>query len=285
MSPGTRVLLVAAALSAGCAHLKTTDRLDEARATYEKAQQGPAADSSPADLATAKKFLDLAEKGLETGDPKLVDDRATVAILKVQSAEALGRTHELAAERDRTLQAVSVTKQQLLDEAKQKLMLARAEIEKEKAARDAMETRLTQNKSTLAAQTEIRDLPQGTVITLPGGALFQQGRADLLPAGRDQLSRVADFLKSADRSARVTAQPPTRGSRKAALSLSGKRAERVRDYLVGEGVTAQQIITDPPTATPTRPLPNSPEFATNGAVDIVLEPARGGSGSAAGPGK
>ena len=100
------------------------------------------------------------------------------------------------------------------------------------------------------------------------------------PAG--SLSRVADFLKSASRSARITAQPPIQGSRKAALALSGKRAERVRDYLVGEGVTAQQVIADPPSATPTRPLPNSPEFATNGAVDIVLVPARGGAGGGSG---
>jgi len=280
--PVTLVLL-GAALSAGCVHLRTTDRLDEARAAYEKAQQGPAADSSPADLATAKKFLDLAEKGLETGDPKLVDDRATVAILKIQSAEALGRTHELAAERDRTLHAVSVTRQQLLDEAKQKLALAQIELEKEKTARDTMAARLTQSRDLLASQTMIRDLPEGTVITLPGGQLFQQGQAELLPAGRDQLSRVADFLKTADRSARVTAQPPRHGSKKARLALSGKRAERVRDYHVGEGVTAQQIVADPPSATPTRPLPKSPEFATSGAVDIVLEPARAGTASEAGP--
>jgi outer membrane protein OmpA-like peptidoglycan-associated protein len=283
MRPGTRALLLGAALSAGCAHLTTTDRLDEARATYEKAQQGPAAESSPADLATAKKFLDLAEKGLETGDPRLVDDRATVAILKIQAAEALGRTHELAAERDRTLQAVNITKQQLLDEARQKLQLAQAELEKEKAARDSMETRLTQSKDVLARQTMIRDLPEGTVITLPGGELFQQGRAELLPAGRDQLSRVADVLKTSDRAARVTAQPPTHGSKKARLALSGKRAESVRDYLVGEGVTAAQIVTDPPSATPTRSMPNSPEFATSGAVDIVLEPARGGAATDASP--
>jgi len=273
------LVLLGAALSSGCVHLATTDRLDQARAAYEKAQQGPAADSSPADLATAKKFLELAEKGLETGDAKLVDDRATVAILKIQSAEALGRTHELAAERDRTQQAVSVTKQQLLDEARQKLQLAQAELEKEKIARNTMEARLTQSPDVVARQTMIRDLPEGTVITLPGGQLFQQGRAELLPAGRDQLSRVADFLKTSDRSARVTAQPPSRGSRKAKLALSGQRAESVRDFLLGEGVTAHQIVTDPPSATPTRPLPKSPEFATGGAVDIILEPARAGTTS------
>jgi hypothetical protein len=83
----------------------------------------------------------------------------------------------------------------------------------------------------------------------------------------------------------VTAQPPSRGSRKAARALSGQRAERVRDFLVGEGVTAQQIVADPPSATPTRQLPNSPEFATNGAVDIVLEPVRAGAGGGASPGR
>ena len=85
-------LLLGATLCVGCAHLRSTDRLDEARGAYEKAQQGPAAASSPADLATAKKFLDAAEKGLETGDPKVVDDRATIALLKIQAAEALGLT-------------------------------------------------------------------------------------------------------------------------------------------------------------------------------------------------
>jgi outer membrane protein OmpA-like peptidoglycan-associated protein len=272
----TALLLLAVTLPAGCVHLRSTDRLDEARAVYEKAQQGPAGASSPADLATAKKFLDLAEKGLETGDPKLVDDQATIAILKIQAAEALGRTHELAAERDRTLQALAATRQQLLDEAQQKLALTRVELEREKAGRDAAEARLAESKAVLAREAQIRELSEGTVITLPGGQLFHQGQAELLPSGKDRLSRVADYLKSASRSARVQAQPPKKGSRKAALALSGKRAESVRDFLVGEGVTARQIIAEPPTATPTRTLPNSPEFAANGAVDIVLEPARGG---------
>ena len=282
MSRTTLLVLLGAALSAGCVHLQRTDRLDEARTAYEKASRGPVAESSPADLATAKKFLDLAEKGLETGDPKVVDDRATVAILKIQAAEAVGRTHELAAERDRALRALSATKQQMLDDAQQKLALAHAELEKEKAGRDAAEARLAQSRAVLARETQIRDLPEGTVITLPGGQLFQQGQAELLPAGRNRLSQVAEFLKTASRAARVQAQPPRQGSRKAALALSGRRAERVRDFLVGEGVTAQQIRTEPPSQAPTRPLPDSPEFATNGAVDIVLEPGPGGGGTSPG---
>jgi outer membrane protein OmpA-like peptidoglycan-associated protein len=273
------LLLLAAALSASCSHLQHTDQLDAARTAYDQAQKGPAAAASPADLATAKKFLDLAEKGLETGDPKLVDDRAAVAILKIQAAEALGRTHTLAAERDKTLQAVSVTKQQLLEDAQQKLAQTQAELEKEKASRDAVEARLVESRDVLAREALIRDLPEGTVITLPGGQLFAKGGADLLPGGRVRLSRVADFLKSASRSARVEALPAKRGSRSAALALSGKRAERVRDFLVGQGITPEQIRAERGRKTPAHPLPPSLEFVTNGAVNIILEPARSASGS------
>ena len=280
-----RLLLIGGALLASCVHLQRTDRLDEARAAYAKAQDGPGAASSPADLATAKKFLELAEQGLDTGDPRLVDDRATIAILKIQAAEALGRTHELAAERDRTLQVLAATRQQLLDETQQRLALTRVELEKEKVARDAAEARLAESRAVLAREAQIRELSEGTVITLPGGELFHQGQAELLPSGRDRLSRVAEYLKSASRAARVQAQPPSKGSRKSALKLSGERAERVRDFLIGEGVTARQIIAAPPTKTPTRKVPNSPEFAANGAVDIVLEPASGSAGTATGPGK
>ena len=273
------VLAIAAALFAGCSHLQRTDKLDEAHSAYEKAQKGPAAASSPADLATAQKFLDLADKGLETGDPKLVDDRATVAVLKLEAAEALGRTHAIAAERDKTLQQVSATKQQLLDDAQQKLALAQAELEKEKAARDSAELRLAERRAVLARETQIQDLPQGTVITLPGGQLFARGGAELLPGGRDRLSRVAEFLKTASRSARVEAQPPSRSSGSAARALSGKRAERVRAFLVSEGVTPGQIRAEPADAgAPVRPLPASAEFASNGAVNIVLEPTRLGTG-------
>jgi len=272
-------IVLAVTLAAGCSHLQRTDRLDEARAAYEKAREGPAAGSSPADLATAKKFLDLAQAGLDTNDPKLVDDRATVALLKIEAAEALGRTRALAAERDRTLQALSIDRQQLLDQAQQRLAEAQLELERERVARDAAEARLGVAREAVARETQIRDLPQGTVITLPGGQLFEPGRADLLPAARERLARVAEFLKTARRSARVEGQPGTRGSRAVARALSGKRAERIRDFLIGEGVTSDQIRADPPARHPPPvAVASSPEFAANGAVNIILEPSATGTG-------
>ncbi|HSP19834.1 MAG TPA: hypothetical protein VLQ79_09980, partial [Myxococcaceae bacterium] len=93
-------------------------------------------------------------------------------------------------------------------------------------------------------------------------------------------------LKTASRSARVEAQPSSQGPRTAAVALSGKRAERVREFLVAEGVTPTQIRAEPPDGSaPVRPLPASPEFASNGAVNIVLEPARLGAGGGVSPGQ
>ena len=96
---------------------------------------------------------------------------------------------------------------------------------------------------------------------------------------------MAEFLKTASRAAFVEAQPPKQGSGSAALALSGKRAERVRAFLVSEGVTPGQIrAARADASTPVRPLPASPEFASTGAVNIVLEPARLGTGGGGGGG-
>jgi hypothetical protein len=43
-----------------CSHLQTTPKLDQARNAYSQAAQGPAAKYSPAERATAKKYLDQA---------------------------------------------------------------------------------------------------------------------------------------------------------------------------------------------------------------------------------
>jgi hypothetical protein len=70
-------------LMLACGHMEATPRLKEAQAAYGKAAQGPAAQYSPAELATAKKALDQANASLETGDRDLVDDKASLALSKV----------------------------------------------------------------------------------------------------------------------------------------------------------------------------------------------------------
>ncbi len=214
-----------------CSHLEATPRLKEAQAAYAKAEQGPAAQYSPAELATAKKFLDQANAALETGDAQVVDDRASIALDKIYTAEAIGRGQEANAQRDAALKELNISRDQLLSQTQQQLG-------KERAARNDAEAQLAKSRQELEHYAQVRELARGTVITLAGGVLFETGKAELLPGAQDRLARVADFLKNSDRSVVVEGYTDSTGSEATNMALSERRAQTVRDYLASHGVPA-----------------------------------------------
>lgn len=255
-----------------CAHLQTTPKLDQARNAYSLAAQGPASKYSPAELATAKKFLDQANDSLSTNDPKVVDDKADLALLKIQSAEAIGQTQQSAAERDATLKQLNLTREQMLEQAQQQLSSTQQQLEKERAARNDAEASLAQSRQQLEQFAQVRDMARGTVITLSGGVLFETGRAELLPGAQDRLSRVADFLKASPRGVVVEGYTDSTGSSSTNLRLSERRADSVRDYLVAQGVSADRIsAAGKGESSPVASNANSAGRAMNRRVEIVLQ--------------
>ena len=71
-------------------HLPPKELVD-ARAAYQSASKGPAAQQSPAELHVAKQSLDQAERSFnDDGDTPQTKDYAYIAIRKSQLAEALG---------------------------------------------------------------------------------------------------------------------------------------------------------------------------------------------------
>src|SRR5215813_12609410 len=266
------ILGVTALAFLGCAHLQTTPKLDQARNAYSQATQGPAAKYSPAELATAKKYLDQANDALSTNDPKVVDDKADLAMLKAQSADAIGRTQEAAAERDATLKQLNITREQMLQEAQQQLSATQQQLEKERLARNEAEQRLAQSRQELEQFAQVRDMARGTVITLSGGVLFETGKSDLLPGAQDKLSHVADYLKNSPRNVVVEGYTDSRGSSSANMSLSKRRANSVRDYLVAQGVAADRISAQGKgESSPVASNANSAGQAMNRRVEIVLQ--------------
>ena len=121
-------IVTAPFLIIACGHMEATPRLKEAQAAYSKAAQGPAAQYSPAELATAKKALDQANASLESGDAALVDDKASLALSKVSLAESVGRTQEAVSQRDAALKELNITREQATraeaDEARTRLQSA-----------------------------------------------------------------------------------------------------------------------------------------------------------------
>lgn len=110
-------------------------------------------------------------------------------------------------------------------------------------------------------------------ITLSGDATFAFDSAELSPAGRASLARLADQL---------TAQPPARisitghtdrlGSPAYNLDLSRRRAEAVRDYLIAAGVPATSMRARGVGAT--EPLADCPELPRAQLIDCLAADRR-----------
>jgi outer membrane protein OmpA-like peptidoglycan-associated protein len=248
-----------------CSHLEPTARLQEARAAYEKAAQGPAAQYSPAELATAKKFLDQANASLDTGDRQIVDERAGIALDKIYTAESIGRAQEANRERDVALNELHMTREQLLGQTQEQL-------NKERQARNEAEAKLAENRQELERYAQVRDLARGTVITLSGGVLFESGKADLLPGAQDRLGRVADFLKNSSRPVTVEGYTDSTGSESTNLALSQRRAQSVRDFLVARGVPLERLKAEGKgESSPVASNDSASGRALNRRVEIVLE--------------
>jgi outer membrane protein OmpA-like peptidoglycan-associated protein len=265
-----------ALLILACGHMEATPRLKEAQAAYDKAAAGPAAQYSPAELATAKKALDQANASLESGDRDLVDDKASLALSKVSLAESVGRTQQAVAQRDAALKELNITRDQMLSKTQE-------ELNRERQARNAAESELAASRKELEQFAQVRDVARGTVITLAGGVLFESGKAELLPGSQDRLSRVATFLKSSPRPVVIEGYTDSRGSSSANQSLSERRAQAVSDYLTSQGVPADRIRSlGKGESSPVASNTTSSGRAQNRRVEIVLERGPAAAGTAPG---
>jgi outer membrane protein OmpA-like peptidoglycan-associated protein len=88
---------------------------------------------------------------------------------------------------------------------------------------------------------QTRVTARGLIVNM-SGVLFQNGQATLLPAAREKLSKVAGIL-STHKGLRIEAEGHTdsNGSDAFNQTLSEKRAENAKDYLVQQGVASSSI--------------------------------------------
>jgi Outer membrane protein and related peptidoglycan-associated (lipo)proteins len=258
-------IAAATVLMLACGHMEATPRLKEAQAAYDKAAQGPAAQYSPAELATAKKSLDQANASLETGNRELVDDKASLALSKTYLAESVGRTQQAVAQRDAALKELHITREQMLSKTQE-------ELNRERQARTAAETELAASRKEVEQFAQVRDVARGTVITLSGGVLFESGKAELLPGAQDRLSRVAAFLKNSPRPVVIEGYTDSRGSSSKNQSLSERRAQAVSDYLTSQGIPGDRIrAVGKGASSPVASNASASGRSQNRRVEVVLE--------------
>jgi outer membrane protein OmpA-like peptidoglycan-associated protein len=140
-------------------------------------------------------------------------------------------------------QAANVAAQQA-QAAAQSAQTQLEETRRQLAQSDA-ETRRLRIQNELARIASTRSEQRGLIVTLNGGILFDTGKTALKPGAKSTLSKIAKQLQT-DPSLKISVEGHTDnvGSTATNQSLSEKRANAVRDYLVSAGISGDHITAD-----------------------------------------
>ena len=169
-------------------------------------------------------------------------DRAVVAETAAHAAARAREAAEARAARDREDAAAALDHAEaaLDDAARAKARAARAEEEAARIRQQA-ETELNRLEEALGQVAETRRTALGLVMSLNSDYLkFEFDKAELRPEDRELLSRIAGILlTSEDYVVSVNGHTDDVGDAEYNQKLSERRAQAVRDYLVGAGLSPE----------------------------------------------
>ena len=281
---------VAAALIVGCASVPQHPAGSaQVRAKLTALQSEPTlASGAPVALKDAEGAVVVAE--MKEKDLVLAAHRVYIADRKVDTARALAQTQF--AEQERTALNEASEKARLdsrtreADAAKTDALVARAESAEQKVAAnsarsDADAAMLAANASQqqaaeLQRQLEIlqaRPTDRGLVLTL-GDTLFATGRAEIKSGATANLDRLTAFLNEyPKRTAAIEGFTDSMGSDEMNQSLSERRADAVKNYLVGQGVgSARLTSTGRGESSPVADNESAAGRQQNRRVEVVISP-------------
>jgi outer membrane protein OmpA-like peptidoglycan-associated protein len=248
----------AAAIFAGCASVPKKPLGSEAvRAKLTALQSDPSlANSAPVAMKDAEAAVIVAEMAQK--DLELAAHRVYIADRKVDTARALAQTQTAETERKSLVEQGEKARREArtreADLAKNDALVARAENAEQKAiagrAREnADAAQLAANAAQqqaieLQRQLEIlqaRPTDRGLVLTL-GDTLFATGKSEIKSGATANLDKLTAFLNEyPQRTVVIEGYTDSMGSDEMNQSLSQRRADAVKGYLVGRGVSSDRL--------------------------------------------
>jgi outer membrane protein OmpA-like peptidoglycan-associated protein len=248
-------LAVSLTLAACSSTPTTTSQLDQARADFAVAQGNPAvAANAPLEFKAAADALDQANAAAARKQSlNEIDKLAYIAKQKVATAQEAAKAKQAEADvanaarqRDEIrLQARTAE----ANNAKAAADRAKADADAARAQADAAAGSAREEQARNAAlQQQLADLQakqteRGIVITL-SDVLFNVDRAELSAEGMRTAQKVADVLMQEPQSVvLVEGFTDSTGTSSHNLDLSQRRAESVRNALIGLGVPSAKIAT------------------------------------------
>ncbi|MRW86725.1 OmpA family protein [Pseudoduganella sp. FT26W] len=240
----------------------TTSQLDQARGDFVAAQSNPSvAANAPLEFKAASDALDRANAAAAKRDSlDEIDKLAYIAKQKIATAQEAAKAKQAEADvanaarqRDEIrLQARTAEANQArmsADRAKSQAEQAKADADAARAQADAAASSAREESAKNAAlQQQLADLQakqtdRGIVITL-NDVLFNVDRAELSAEGMRTAQKLADVLLQEPQSVvLVEGFTDSTGTSSHNLDLSQRRAESVRNALIGLGVPSAKIAT------------------------------------------
>jgi len=200
-------------------------------------------------VSTARQTAQFAEDAriltTERKEQERIEKEREAAAAKAK-AEAEARASAEAAEAKRQADEAAAEAQRKADEAAAEAKAkADAEIAQQKAAAEKAEQEKHELRQRLLDQFNrvlpTTDTPRGLVVNM-GDVLFDTGKADLQPPAREALAKLSGIVLNYP-TLRLGIEGYTDNTGGADLNqtLSEKRADGVRDYLVGQGLNPESL--------------------------------------------
>jgi outer membrane protein OmpA-like peptidoglycan-associated protein len=204
---------------------KEQERLDAERRATQEAQEKAEAD--------ARAAQDLATQAQAQSD----EDARRRAQAEAAQAEAERQQAASRAQQEQALADAEAARQAAEDAGRQKE-------EAERQAQEAVQQKEEMRARLLAQLNQVlqtRDTARGLIVSMPD-VLFDFNKHTLKPEARERLARVSGIvLAYPDLKLQVEGYTDAIGSEEYNQTLSEKRAEAVRDYLVGSGVSMNNV--------------------------------------------
>jgi outer membrane protein OmpA-like peptidoglycan-associated protein len=198
---------------------KQQAKIDADRRAHEEAQAKAEADAAQAQQQAAQAQAQADEDARRRAHAEQAEAEA-----RRQQAEALAQQQQAQAATQAALQAASQADQQRQEAIRQK---------------EEMRARLL---AQLNQVLQTRDTAKGLIVSMPD-VLFDFNKYTLKPEARERLARISGIvLAYPDLKLEIDGYTDSVGSNEYNQTLSDKRAESVRDYLVSSGVGMNSVV-------------------------------------------
>ncbi len=179
------------------------------------------AETAQAKAELAKGQSDAARTAAET---------ASAASAEVASQANAGRA---------TAEAAAATSEQARHQAAAERNVAVGQVQQAESEKALLRIQLLQQLNSIL---QTRDTARGLIVNM-SGVLFETGKSDLRPAAREKLAKVSGIILShPGLKLEVEGHTDNVGSDTSNQTLSERRAQGARDYLVLQGVSKDSIV-------------------------------------------